>query len=779
MKWDQIPGCLLTRPRAFVTAILFAQVLAAAAGIPISGTVRDAVGHQPLAGAVVTVDSTILPVITSIDGRYRILLPRVGTWMLRLSRVGFAERRVTITVDRRAAADTIPLVLDVALDPNPVELAPVAVAVRRAREARAAAEPPSTAELGITDLLESNRNGRYLGVTDIGEAASWAPGVTSRSALNWQPHVRGSDLSQTAVRLDGFPVYNATHFGAVSSAVNPDALGLARLRTGILPASTGDRLSGLVDLWTVDTTSGGVRLDGALGVADVRAAVALAPHAGTWQLLAAARTTYRGMLGDGLGAEHRNGYDDMLGTLHAPLAGGTLELLGFRSNNRLGFPTHPDCDCPHDSPVNGNAVVWSSLTLGAEWVGPADLSWRPTLRAWTASAGTHAQWNNVADALDGRFDDHGLSVGVVQTTPRATWRLGLELRQDLSRYATRTETTPADVPGIESSNFRFEAKRWMTVPYAAVDRVFHRWTLSAGLRGVVGAGSAILAPRFSAQWQATDRFTVGAAAGRTVQTEQSLWNEEALGGALLGVEIPVAGLPGISRASSRDVLISGILTMGTHATLSALGYARHFDGLALIAPTATSWFADTLPMRGTGVARGLSMSLDWHGHVVETRVGFGLERSFRYGIATTYRPSADLGRLLTAQVVVHPTSLFSAWLSTNASGDHFASRVAGPLEWAPFAGLTSSGELGGDAQSAGPAIAYDHLPSSFDITAGMRRDWWVGMAHMRTLLSLTVAATNVLGRRNPVALAGTGMNDDAVALAGRPRGIIGEIAWHF
>ncbi|MCB9497812.1 MAG: hypothetical protein H6686_13070 [Fibrobacteria bacterium] len=72
------------------------------------------------------------------------------------------------------------------------------------------------------------------------------PGVSVSSDLSVRPLVRGGDVAETGVELDGIPLLMPYHFGSVFSVFHREALDNFQLYSGIAPARSQGMLSGTV-----------------------------------------------------------------------------------------------------------------------------------------------------------------------------------------------------------------------------------------------------------------------------------------------------------------------------------------------------------------------------------------------------------------------------------------------------------------------------------------------------------------------------------------------------
>lgn len=141
-------------------------------------------------------------------------------------------------------------------------------------------EPESSLSLGREDIASLPHLGG-----DIFRATPLLPGVAANDATA-QFSVHGGRRDEVKILLDGQELYDAFHLKDYDSAlsfVSARALGSASLTTGAYPASQGDRMSGVLDLRTLDPPAGRQYVLG-LSVLDVLASTAgrYAEDRGAW-----------------------------------------------------------------------------------------------------------------------------------------------------------------------------------------------------------------------------------------------------------------------------------------------------------------------------------------------------------------------------------------------------------------------------------------------------------------------------------------------------------------
>ncbi|MDX5437541.1 MAG: Plug domain-containing protein, partial [Pontibacter sp.] len=78
-----------------------------------------------------------------------------------------------------------------------------------------------------------------LGEADLVRALQYKPGVLQTGEMQTGLFVRGGKNSQTAMLLQGVPVFNAAHLLGINSSLDPDAFESVLLTSGGFAASEG------------------------------------------------------------------------------------------------------------------------------------------------------------------------------------------------------------------------------------------------------------------------------------------------------------------------------------------------------------------------------------------------------------------------------------------------------------------------------------------------------------------------------------------------------------
>ena len=93
---------------------------------------------------------------------------------------------------------------------------------------------------------------QLLGESDVLRSISSLPGVISGSEGMLGVYVRGGNLDENLVLLDGVPLFNAYHLYGIFSSFNSDIVKNADLLKGYFPAKNGGRLSSIININTKD-----------------------------------------------------------------------------------------------------------------------------------------------------------------------------------------------------------------------------------------------------------------------------------------------------------------------------------------------------------------------------------------------------------------------------------------------------------------------------------------------------------------------------------------------
>ncbi len=230
------------------THALFAQ------NYTVSGYVKDERSGETLIG--VNILNKAKPsegTATNTYGFFSLTLPK-GTYTLRVSYVGFADREIEVDL---TAADKS---LNVSLAEGVVMQEVVITAEQKDKNVE------STRMGEVTLPVENIKKLPLLfGEADVLKAIQLLPGVKSIEGSSGL-YIRGGGIDQNLVLLDEAVVYNPGHLLGFVSVFNADAIKNTTLIKGGMPAQYGGRLSSVLDIQMKEGNNQNFGVEGGIGL---------------------------------------------------------------------------------------------------------------------------------------------------------------------------------------------------------------------------------------------------------------------------------------------------------------------------------------------------------------------------------------------------------------------------------------------------------------------------------------------------------------------------------
>jgi len=203
------------------------------------GYITDANSQETLIGANIYCPAMRTGTVTNAYGFFTLPLPE-GRHTVIISYVGYESEMKSITLD----ADQT---LNCPLNPTS-ELREVVVESDRPETGAS-----STRMSGHTvSLQQIQQTPAVLGEADVVKALQKLPGVQMGFSGTSQMSVRGGNLDQNLMMLDGVQLYNVSHAFGFESAFMPDAVKHVDFFKGSFPSRYGGRLSSIADVRTKD-----------------------------------------------------------------------------------------------------------------------------------------------------------------------------------------------------------------------------------------------------------------------------------------------------------------------------------------------------------------------------------------------------------------------------------------------------------------------------------------------------------------------------------------------
>lgn len=222
-------------------------VVVATLARPVRGIVLESSRGRPLAGALVRWVGSGSEVATAEDGSFSLEPRPPGRYGIEASAAAHIDQRLEVVIE--SAVEPPPLVVRLQRQPFVHD----EIVVRPSRLSLLLEQPNTTFSLGREEMDSVPQLGG-----DLFRTASLFPGVAAND-VSAQFSVHGGRRDEVRVVLDGQELYDAYHlkdYDSALSLVPARTLADAQLTTGSYSVNHGDRMSAVLDLRTVEPSSG-------------------------------------------------------------------------------------------------------------------------------------------------------------------------------------------------------------------------------------------------------------------------------------------------------------------------------------------------------------------------------------------------------------------------------------------------------------------------------------------------------------------------------------------
>jgi outer membrane receptor for ferrienterochelin and colicin len=205
--------------------------------LTINGYLLDSDSGEPLIGAAIQDTISGKGTFSNAYGFYSLTLPS-GERFLKISYLGYQVHREKMTLYQGQS-------INFELTPT-ITLEEVII---YASDASLASEPD---KIGTEEIyLKQLQNGVGIaGESDVVRTVQQMTGVQSGADGYGGFTVRGGNVDQNLILLDGVPVYNASHALGLYSIFNPATVSRTKVVKGVFPARYGGRVSSVLDVRT-------------------------------------------------------------------------------------------------------------------------------------------------------------------------------------------------------------------------------------------------------------------------------------------------------------------------------------------------------------------------------------------------------------------------------------------------------------------------------------------------------------------------------------------------
>jgi TonB-dependent receptor len=212
----------------------------------IDGTVLDAERGEPLPGAKVVVEGTVLTTATDRDGRFRLATPP-GRQVLTISYLGWQEQRVEVDV---AADQTLSREIRLLGDDYIVEET-VTVTAEGIRDAQARALNQQRTAPNITNVVSADQIGQFPDTNAV-EAVQRIPGLSIQRDQGEGRYiiVRGTEPRLNSLMINGerVPSPDAELRQVAADVIPADLLEKIEVSKALTPDMDADAIGGAVNL---------------------------------------------------------------------------------------------------------------------------------------------------------------------------------------------------------------------------------------------------------------------------------------------------------------------------------------------------------------------------------------------------------------------------------------------------------------------------------------------------------------------------------------------------
>lgn len=262
--------------RIITLLFLFISTISFSQNYILKGKVKNASTGEGVAFATVKVEALSMGATTDFDGNYSLSL-KAGQYLLKIECFGYQTATVTVSVEQDMKYD-FKLVEQVnELEEVVIETEPLDANVTKV-------------EMSVEklDIEEVKKMPAFLGEVDVIRSIQLLPGVSTVGEGATGFNVRGGNVDQNLILLDGAPIYSSSHLFGFFSIFNSDAVKDLTLYKGGIPAQFGGRLSSVLEINQSEGNNERISLKGGIGIVASRLTVGgpmkKGASKGTWQI---------------------------------------------------------------------------------------------------------------------------------------------------------------------------------------------------------------------------------------------------------------------------------------------------------------------------------------------------------------------------------------------------------------------------------------------------------------------------------------------------------------
>lgn len=486
----------------------------------LNGRVTASIDARPLTDAEIRLEGTDLSTRTDAQGHFLFENLPKGSYTLQITKTGYASK----TVEARTTVVTLNVTLDA--EPDEGERIIETMVVTPSHYALKTSEATQLEYLDKEQIRFMPKFGDDLYRTIAALPGTFSDKVSARFS------VRGGLENETLVLIDGMEIYEPFHlkdFGGIFSILDPEAVGSLSLTTGGFTSEWGDRMSGVLDMRTLEPTERRTRA--AVSFSNASAMTQGTFSGGRGKYLVSARRGYLDILLAMVGEDDdlKIPYLDSLGKLSYSLnERHEISLQYLLSDDKVDFSERDEYDDEKVVTSYGSTYLWSGLSS----------NWSDTVHSQTTLYQGKTKRDRFAsdqptyENNDGVLDDTrhmtytGLKMDWTLTlSPSNFLKLGFDYREAEADYDYSSTFVRDDSLFGHSGrtiNHQIEPEGESTSLYVS-DRFFlgEKITVELGLRydDRSWIDTDMLSPRFNLAWNAGEDTVLRTAVGRYYQPQ--------------------------------------------------------------------------------------------------------------------------------------------------------------------------------------------------------------------------------------------------------------------
>lgn len=573
------------------------------------GRVIDQSTKEPIPGAVVAVVGSEIGANTDLDGLYRIKGLEPGYYNVRITMLSYKA----ILKNRVIVRGNAPTVLDIELEPNPIQMK--GVTVRPSFFEKAKDAPVSSQRMDFEEIIAQPG-----GSWDVQRAVQALPAVVSGTDQNNEIIVRGGLYGENLFLLDNVEIPNPNHFawqgtgGGPVTMINTDFVRQVDFYAGAFPARYGDKASSVLDIKYREGLSDRLHAKADLGMAG--AGLTLEGPLGLGNFMLSGHRSFLSLIASGFGMTAVPHYYDVQGKATYPLTSRLkLSGIGIWGDDWIDIEPGGDMDQEEDEIVKAKSKQYAAgITLHALMRdGYASLTISRTRNSWNqyvADTLGRELWVNRSTEIETgakvditrRLLGGELSAGLSLKRPECYFRQWMK-PDTLYLYYPGTDSIVANTGLVNRYEIVEVIKSWKSGAYLQYKK---NWagllTSNTGLRYDRHhlTGRQYLSPRIGLSWHLDQNTNLNLAAGRSYQSPD--WYQLAMDTAnrRLGNKYTNQLVLGLERLLAEDL-------RGTFE----IYYKRYRDVSIPLSLTTQdpNDFNSTYVNSGTGYAKGAELFL--------------------------------------------------------------------------------------------------------------------------------------------------------------------------